>query len=222
MSTLTSRALPERRSAVGLAAPLVVRYPMAMTNNAWWIAGLLALWTTAASAAEPTEALSFATFAQELEGAWEATTPAGKRIVVTYSLVSGGTTLMERYGESPRASLTTYHADGESLLLTHYCPQGNQPRLRARAMKGNTLAFAFVDTTNKQADQSMLRALTYRYERAAPAGPSSKTGPTTSPKTSHAPSSLHTLVRTETYVGPDGKDDVTTLRFTRVRSETKR
>lgn len=42
-----------------------------------------------------------------------------------------------------------YHMDGESLLLTHYCAVGNQPRMRAvRSETKDILAFNFDSVTN--------------------------------------------------------------------------
>ncbi len=128
---------------------------------------------------------------QHLQGQWTAPVDGGQRTIdVVYEPLSGGTIIAERFGTGPRQSLTVYHPDGDSVLATHYCPQGNQPRLRARRRKGDKLTFDFADVTNRKKDQSMLRSLTYSFSE----------GP-------------HVLVRTEIYVGPDGKDEVTTLRF---------
>jgi len=44
--------------------------------------------------------------------------------------------------------VTVYHADGDDVVLTHYCMEGNQPRMRARAPKGSRLDFAFDGGTN--------------------------------------------------------------------------
>ena len=46
-------------------------------------------------------------------------------------------------------SLTLYHLDNENLIATHYCPQGNQPRLRlAKDSPISNLRFNFFDATN--------------------------------------------------------------------------
>ena len=195
-----------------MACPSGLGYPDRMTMQTLSFGCLVGLLAATAATASPSAAPSLTALAEDLEGRWEATAPSGKTIVVTYTLVSGGTTLMERFGEGPRASLTTYHSDGDDLLLTHYCPQGNQPRLRARTMKGDALAFVFEDVTNRKPEQSMLRELTYRFEREP-------TPPRKGGATGLRP--LSTLVRTEIYVGPNGKDDVTTLRFVRRQASTK-
>ena len=41
-----------------------------------------------------------------------------------------------------------YHMDGTSLVVTHYCAMGNQPRMRASGFEGNTIHFHFDDVTN--------------------------------------------------------------------------
>jgi hypothetical protein len=45
-------------------------------------------------------------------------------------------------------SLTLYHRDGAALLATHYCPQGNQPRLALAGRDTDGLHFAFRDATD--------------------------------------------------------------------------
>jgi hypothetical protein len=44
---------------------------------------------------------------------------------------------------SPHEMVTVYSTDGPDLVLTHYCMEGNQPRMRAKNAKGSRLDFAF-------------------------------------------------------------------------------
>ncbi len=45
--------------------------------------------------------------------------------------------------------ITMYTPDGATLLATHYCSAGNQPRMRAAGSPdGKSLAFEFVDAAN--------------------------------------------------------------------------
>ena len=39
--------------------------------------------------------------------------------------------------------VTVYHVDGPDLVLTHYCMEGNQPRMRAKAAQGPRFDFAY-------------------------------------------------------------------------------
>jgi hypothetical protein len=85
-----------------------------------------------------------------LVGQWEADTPMGKAHV-TYELIAGGTSLVERESaEKMPDMLTVYYLDGDRLLLTHYCMAGNQPRMQARSFNADTgdVDFRFLDATN--------------------------------------------------------------------------
>ena len=46
-------------------------------------------------------------------------------------------------------SFTLYHLGNENLMATHYCPQGNQPRLKlTNNSTTSDLRFSFFDATN--------------------------------------------------------------------------
>jgi hypothetical protein len=87
---------------------------------------------------------------KSLVGEWETDLKSGKAYL-SYELVAGGTTLLERDTADGRpAMLTLYHLDGGRLMLTHYCMVGNQPRMQAKAFNPETgeLDFQFLDATN--------------------------------------------------------------------------
>ena len=71
-------------------------------------------------------------FMKSLEGRWEgSTTPGDPEAVVTYTVTSRGTTVVEMlFPGTNREMMTVYHDDenGE-LVMTHYCNAGNQPFL---------------------------------------------------------------------------------------------
>ncbi|HTQ58422.1 MAG TPA: hypothetical protein VMI94_28365 [Bryobacteraceae bacterium] len=118
---------------------------------------LLALATLAAGtllAAGPTSepATGPAAYARlkTLVGEWEADTAMGKAHI-TYQLIGGGTSLVERESaEKMPEMLTVYYLDGGRLLLTHFCMAGNQPRMQARSFNPETgeVDFRFLDATN--------------------------------------------------------------------------
>ena len=55
-----------------------------------------------------------------------------KNVIVTYELVSNGSTIMERLmPENEPNMITMYHLDGDNLMMTHYCAAFNQPRMQA-------------------------------------------------------------------------------------------
>ena len=103
-----------------------------------------------AAAAEPiTPRAAFAQL-QTLVGEWEGKTEKGRALKVSYRLTANNTVLVETWTLGPtRESLTLYHMDNESLIATHYCPVGNQPRLRFKeGGSASVFVFEFVSATN--------------------------------------------------------------------------
>lgn len=92
---------------------------------------------------------------KSLVGEWEGSY-GGKPARVSYRLVSGGTALMETL-EAPDGSrmVSVYHPDGASLLMTHFCSAGNQPRMRSSGLVSGTLDFSFVDVTNLKSAEAL-------------------------------------------------------------------
>jgi hypothetical protein len=90
---------------------------------------------------------------KSLVGSWKGNAE-GQAVSVTYALVSNGTALMETLDGGHDATMVTmYTPDGASLLATHYCSAGNQPRMRATGSPdGKSLAFEFVDVTGPTAE----------------------------------------------------------------------
>lgn len=86
-----------------------------------------------------------------LVGDWTAVGDAeghDAKVQVSYALTSAGSAVMETLQTSHGAMVTIYHPDGESVMMTHYCAAGNQPRMRAKGNGEKELAFSFVDATN--------------------------------------------------------------------------
>jgi hypothetical protein len=54
--------------------------------------------------------------------------------------------------------MTVYHLDGPELMATHFCPQGNQPRLKMMQSTGSRFDFAFHDATGVLPGQGVQRA----------------------------------------------------------------
>src|SRR5262245_42675031 len=115
------------------------------------LASLVFLVATVAIAAPALAADSSAAAGYEkikaLVGTWEAKGPEGM-VTVTYRVVAGGQAVEETLSHGDM--VTVYHKDGDSLLMTHYCMAGNQPRMRASGLSadGKSLDFKFVDATN--------------------------------------------------------------------------
>jgi hypothetical protein len=97
-----------------------------------------------------------------LVGEWEGTNSSGQ-VKATYTLVSGGTALMERLksGNEPEM-LTLYSLDGDHLMVTHYCSMGNQPQMKTASITelGGPLAFKIVQVTGlKSPDEAHMTGL---------------------------------------------------------------
>jgi hypothetical protein len=100
---------------------------------------------------------------KSLVGTWETIDKETKRPgVATYTLTGGGKVLIETMG----GMATAYHFDKGTLVLTHYCGAGNQPRMRAKTVDGDgrRIAFEMYDITNHpNADSYYSSALDVRF-----------------------------------------------------------
>ena len=135
-------------------------------------AALLAFLLAAAATAEPAAGPAWEKL-KSLVGEWDGTVSHGTEtmpVTISYTLVSSGTSLMERLSTPDGADMVTmYHPDGSRIMMTHYCAGGNQPRMRAQAPKGNVdrLAFSFVDATNLPDPKvEHMRSLVVRFDDA--------------------------------------------------------
>jgi hypothetical protein len=130
---------------------------------------------------------------RSLVGSWRAATPDNRSVDVSYRVVSNGSALLETYtSASGKETLSVYHRDGGALLVTHYCGQGNQARLKAVEADLGRVVFAYLDATNVGPEQSVLHRLVLSW------GPADR------------------LDREEIYEQPGHEADTTTLHFARV------
>lgn len=126
----------------------------------------------------------------ELQGEW--TVEETEQLRIVFEVTAGGSTVMERWMVGERThSLTLYHLDGPRLLATHYCPQGNQPRLEASADGEGGIAFSFADATDLDSSES------YQHDLHI------------------APQADGSVLRSEVYHGPEGAGDPSSLTLRR-------
>ncbi|MDP6538332.1 MAG: hypothetical protein QF903_04405 [Planctomycetota bacterium] len=89
-----------------------------------------------------------------LEGDWRIT--GGDHTVGathTYRTIANGSAVVETiFPGQPHEMVTVYHLDGPSLVLTHYCALGNQPRMVAEPGEGDVVRFLFDSGGNLAAD----------------------------------------------------------------------
>lgn len=89
-----------------------------------------------------------------LEGTWVGVSPDGQAGTTEFRVSSAGHVVREvMFPGAPHEMTNTYHMDGESCVVTHYCAVGNQPRMRARLNDGHAHAsdeihFHFDSLTN--------------------------------------------------------------------------
>ena len=70
-------------------------------------------------------------------------------LVARYAVTASGSAVVETvFPGSEHEMVTVYHADGPDLVLTHFCMEGNQPRMRARGAAGSRFDFAYDGGTN--------------------------------------------------------------------------
>src|SRR5262245_51932010 len=104
-----------------------------------------------------------------LAGPWTGTGADGTISNYTYEVVAGGSALLERcempHDGVPVTMLTLFTLDGPRLLLTHYCMAGNQPRMQAQEMVGDTIAFEFLDATRLDSpDEGHMHRATFHFD----------------------------------------------------------
>jgi hypothetical protein len=89
-------------------------------------------------------------------GSYNVTLP----IEMTYESASKGSIVTEQFGQE----LSVFYRDGQSLLMTHFCNAGNQPRLRLREnTQPGIFEFQMFDITNLQsADADHVERVVYR------------------------------------------------------------
>lgn len=108
--------------------------------------------STAAHAQSPEPAASAFERLKAMEGEWiDVTGVFGKKgaVVATYRVTGAGNTVIESFPVgTPHEMTTVYHRDGSHIVLTHYCSGNTQPKMRAREVRGNVMAFDFDGGTN--------------------------------------------------------------------------
>lgn len=132
-----------------------------------------------ARAADPVSAAEQFEHLSQWVGRW--TVDETDRLTIVFEGTANGRTIVERWETANGLhSITVYHMDGEALIATHYCPQGNQPRLASHGSDDGVMTFAFRDATDLGETENYQHDLSF------------------------APQDDGTLVRSEVYWGPQG------------------
>ncbi len=85
-----------------------------------------------------------------LVGNWKREGTDGLKFHIQFELTANDSVLIERWVRGDKThSLRLYHRDQADLVATHYCPQGNQPRMKMSTPDGAAkIVFDFWDATN--------------------------------------------------------------------------
>ncbi len=109
-------------------------------------------------------AMAFDTM-KTLLGVWRIKDEPDNALRIMFRQTAGGWVIVESWEREGRPhSLTLYHRDGDGMIATHYCPQGNQPRLAltgAVARRTGKLHFVFRDVTDLDSGESYLVDLAF-------------------------------------------------------------
>ena len=118
---------------------------------------LMGVGTGAAAAADPFARL------MDFGGHWQGTTDGGRIVRVEYAPTARGSVLVETWQEGTAGeTMSVFHRDGDRIMATHYCGQGNQPRLVLKPGSDDDLVFEYLDATNlADADASHLVRLRF-------------------------------------------------------------
>jgi hypothetical protein len=119
----------------------------------------------AASASSP----GFERFKQ-LEGEWVGPMGkgghAGARLRAVFHVTSAGSAVVETMLPGTKHEMINMiHPDGDDIVLTHYCAEGNQPEMKAPGkIEGKDVAFKFVRAGNmKSLNDSHMHSVTYTF-----------------------------------------------------------
>jgi len=92
---------------------------------------------------------------KSMVGTWTGKSAQGQPSEVTYRLMAGGTSVMAESVMGDEAMTSLFYVDGDRLLMTHFCPSNNQPRMKATiSPDGKTVSFDFLDATNLASPQA--------------------------------------------------------------------
>lgn len=121
-----------------------------------WVFAVLTACGSPKPIAHPQAQATWQAFARTLPGSWAGTTDGGATVAVSFRAISKGSALAETFGAPGRETMTLYHPDHGDIVATHYCGQGNAPRLRVTRVDGTRVVFRQVDVTDLDREEASL------------------------------------------------------------------
>lgn len=98
---------------------------------------------------------------KSLEGEWTVTGEDGTTATIVFEVTAANSAVRETMFPGEAHEMTNmYHFDGDSVVVTHYCAAGNQPRMRSTASSTpHDIDFAFDSVTNYKKGQHYMGGL---------------------------------------------------------------
>ncbi|MBL0163948.1 MAG: hypothetical protein IPP82_10030 [Xanthomonadales bacterium] len=104
--------------------------------------------TGVASAAPEAPTDRFASL-MAISGQWQAQAANGPAMSLAYKVMSRSSVLVESWQAGTGGeTMSVIHRDRDRVMATHYCAQGNQPRLILKDGDDKDFVFEFLDATN--------------------------------------------------------------------------
>jgi len=96
----------------------------------------------AGTTATPAQQAALIEQVKKLEGTWTGSDEQGTTWKHVFKVSSSGSAVREIMFPGEAHEMTNmYHMDGPTLIMTHYCAAGNQPRMRAHAGTRGQISF---------------------------------------------------------------------------------
>lgn len=151
MGNQSSVSLKRKRSLI--CAALVM---LAAGIVPWAMGGSTTQPTTREKAGTQADAM---TVLRGLAGTWVGVAPpkeGGKPMTIVFKSTAMDSAVIETmFPGEEHEMVNMYHADGDSVIATHYCAMGNQPRMRLASIKDGVLNFQFIDSANLKSRDEM-------------------------------------------------------------------
>ena len=128
-----------------------------MVQKQWFLRGvaILTLFFTSTTLLAQSNAQKTLDRFKSMVGTWQGKSPSGGNSEVTYRLAAGGTAVMADMHIADEDMVSMYYVDGDQLLMTHFCPTNNQPRMKAVISPDlSAVSFDFLDATNLPGPQT--------------------------------------------------------------------
>jgi hypothetical protein len=105
---------------------------------------------------------------KKLVGTWQGKAKMGPQevpVTIVYESTAGGTAVLERlFPGTPHEMTSVYTAEGDKVVMTHYCALGNHPKMALKKADAKSLAFEMAGIEGLQAATEMhMHAMTVTW-----------------------------------------------------------